>query len=150
MPSDTRLARILRHLILKSFPTLRTRPIAIHWGAVDELFYYTEESGHCSIFVNECFSEASRSVLEGGVVHELCHIDADLHLGAYARELAWERYNASRWYRMREERRVERRAVELGYAPALLALIRYSRRLGYSFRREHGLLYAEILHPERL
>lgn len=145
MPSESRLNRILHQLVLRSFPALRSRNIAIHWGAVDELFYYSEESGRCFVYVNECFAEAPIPVLIGGIVHELCHIDADLRLGPLARELAWERYAASRWYRMKEERRVEGRAIELGYGPALLALIRYSRRLGYSFRREHGLLYAEIV-----
>ena len=145
MPSDTRLSSILHRLIHQSFPALRNLKIEIHWGTMDELFYYTEESGRCSISVNECFAGAPRAALEGGIVHELCHIEADRKFRPYQRDLAWERYDSSRWYRMREERRVEQRAMELGYGPALLALIRYSRRLGYSFRREHGLLYAEIL-----
>src|SRR5690242_6817779 len=127
MPSDTRLSSILHQLIHRSFPALRSLRIQIHWDSMDELFYYTEESGWYSIVVNECFAAAPRAALEGGIVHELCHIDADRKLRPYQRDLAWERYDASRWYRMREERRVERRALELGYGPALLALIRYSR-----------------------
>jgi len=84
------------------------------------------------------------------IAHELCHIDADLRLGVFQRQLAWERYSQSRWYRMREERNTERRVIELGYGECLLELIRYARRLGYSFEREHGLLYAEVLRAEAL
>jgi hypothetical protein len=51
---------------------------------------------------------------------------------------------------MREERSVESRAIELGYGNQLLELIRFARRLGYSFKREHGLLYGEILRAERI
>jgi hypothetical protein len=84
-------------------------------------------------------------VLEGGMAHELCHIDADLRLGRYQREFAWGRYATSRWCRMREERATEVRVIELGYGPQLLAFVCFARRLGYSFAREHGLLYPEIV-----
>ena len=83
--------------------------------------------------------------MEGGIVHELCHIDSDLKLGAYQRRLAWERYARSRWYRIREERAIETRVIELGYGRHLLELIRFTGRLGYTFDREHGLSYAEVL-----
>ena len=50
---------------------------------------------------------------------------------------------------MRNERATEQQAIALGYGRHLLALIRFSRRLGYTFAREHGLLYAEILRADR-
>jgi hypothetical protein len=96
------------------------------------------------IRVNECLGAATSQVLEGGIVHELCHIDADLRLGRYQRELAWRRYAASRWCRMREERATEVRVIDLGYGRHLLAFVRFARRLGYSFTMENGLLYPEI------
>jgi hypothetical protein len=45
---------------------------------------------------------------------------------------------------------VEARAIELGYRNQLLELIRFTRRLGFTFDREHGLSYAEVLRPELL
>jgi hypothetical protein len=66
------------------------------------------------------------------------------------RLVAWNRYSESYWYRMREERATEWRAIELGYGTHLLELIRFSRRLGHTFARQHGLFYAEILRAEVL
>ena len=51
---------------------------------------------------------------------------------------------------MWEERATERRVIELGYGAHLLKLIRFARRLGYTFAREHGLFYFEILRAEML
>lgn len=150
MVPDARLNRILRHMVRRSFPRLRRRAIAIGWGAEDELFYYTADAEQYLIAVNPSFEGAPQRVLEGGIAHELCHIDADLKLGIYPRELAWNRYSESRWYRMRNERMTERQAIALGYGRHLMELIRYARRLGYTFAREHGLFYAEILRAEAL
>ena len=100
------------------------------------------------IAVNRCLEKAGRYVLEGGIAHELCHIEAELKLGRYQRELAWNRYSESYWYRMREERATEWRVIELGYGRHLLKLIHFAHRLGYRFARQHGLLYAEILRAQ--
>ena len=89
--------------------------------------------------------KAGRRALEGGIAHELCHIEGELKLGRYSRELAWNRYSESYWRRMREERATELRVIELGYGRHLLELIRFARRLGYRFARQNGLFYAEIL-----
>jgi hypothetical protein len=139
-----RLRNILRALVRRSFPNLRQRPIAISWAPECGLLDYTVQPDHHLIRVDDCLRKAPRPVLEGGIAHELCHIDADLKMGPYQRELAWSRYARSRWCRMREERATERRVIELGYGPQLLALIRYAHRLGHSFSREDGLLYAEV------
>ncbi|HEY7391066.1 MAG TPA: hypothetical protein VH640_21290 [Bryobacteraceae bacterium] len=150
MDRNSRLNRILRHLILRSFPKLRRRNITIRWCTDDELLYYTVHAEQYVIAVNSCLEQAGRRVLEGGIAHELCHIDADLKLGWYQRRLAWNRYSESYWYRMREERATEWRVVELGYGLQLLNFIRFAHRLGYTFAREHGLFYAEILRAEVL
>lgn len=147
--SDPRLNGILRPLVLRSFPRLRRVPIRIFWGADDEFLYYTLEGERCAIGVHDCLRNGSRLVLQGGIVHELCHIDADLRLGAYQRQLAWDRYRNSRYSRMREERRIECRVLELGYGRDLVAFIRFAYRLGYGFTREHGLTFAEIQRARR-
>jgi hypothetical protein len=149
MVPDARLNSILRHMVSRSFPKLRRRAIAIGWGAQDELFYYTADWKEYLIAVNPSLEGAPRRVLEGGIAHELCHIDADLRLGAWSRRLAWDRYLESRWYRMRNEHATERQAIVLGYGCHLMELIRYAHRLGYTFEREHGLFYAEILRLTR-
>jgi len=135
-------------MVRRSFPRLRRRAIAVGWGAEDELFYYTADRDEYRIAVNRSLQVASRRALEGGIAHELCHIDADLRLGVYPRQLAWNRYLESRWYRMRNERATERQAIALGYGPHLTELIRFAHRLGYKFEREHGLFYAEIVRAE--
>jgi hypothetical protein len=150
MAPETGLNQILRKLIRRSFPRLRQRIVTIGWGGGEELLYYTAYADRNMIVVNNWLRGANRRVFEGGIAHELCHIDADLRLGVFQRQLAWERYSQSRWYRMREERSTERRVIELGYGECLLELIRFARRLGYSFEREHGLLYAEVLRAEAL
>ena len=116
--------------MIRRFPRLRRRAIAIGWGAEDELFFYTADTEPYLIAVNRSLEGAPRRALEGGIAHELCHIDADLRLGIYPRELAWNRYLASRWYRMRNERATEQQAIALGYGRHLLALIRFARLLG--------------------
>ena len=141
---------ILQKVVRESFPRLRTRINTISWGATDDLLSYTADPERYAITVNIRLRGARRAVLEGGIAHELCHIESETKLGIYLRQLAWDRYSDSRWYRMREERSVESRAIELGYGNQLLELIRFARRLGYSFKREHGLLYGEILRAERI
>ena len=131
-------------MVVRSFPRLRLLPLTISWGTEEGLLWYTVENGRHLILVNNVLRPATRQVLEGGIAHELCHIDADVRLGPVQREMAWNRYAASRWCRMREERQTEVRVVELGYGPHLLAFVRFARRLGYSFTRENGLLYPEI------
>src|ERR1700744_2289030 len=101
------LRKILRRLLVRSFPRLRHIRLTIAWGVDDALMCYTVTNGTHLIRVNECLRPATTQVLEGGLAHELCHIDADLRLGRYQRELAWRRYVASRWCRMREERATE-------------------------------------------
>jgi hypothetical protein len=150
MISETLLNSLLRRLIVRSFPSLRRKAILIQWGTQDELLYYSVTGHERLITVSHCLKEARRSALEGGIVHELCHIESDLLLGPYQRRLAWERYSRSRWCRIREECSVEVRAIELGYRYELLELIRFTRRLGFTFDREHGLSYAEVLRPELL
>lgn len=142
--TDAFLRQIVRRLILRSFPRLRHIQLTISWGSEDELLWYTTQGGDHRIGVNECLKRATTRVLEGGIAHELCHIDADARLGRYQRELAWDRYGASRWMRMREERATDARVLDLGYGPHLLAFVRFARSLGYSFAREHGLLSYEI------
>ena len=149
MLPDARLNRILRQMVRRSFPRLRRRAIAIGWGSEEELFYYTVDAEQYLIAVNPSLRGAPRRALEGGIAHELCHIDADLKLGAYPRLLAWNRYSESRWYRMRNERATEYQAIALGYGRHLMELIRFASRLGYRFAREHGLFYAEILRADR-
>lgn len=141
---DLTLTQILRRLIARSFPRLRRVRVTISWAADDDLLWYTVKDGTHLIFVNTCLRPAPKRVLEGGISHELCHIDADIRMGPFQRELAWRRYAVSRWCRMREERATEQRVIELGYGPSLLAFVRFARTLGYSFTREHGLLYSEI------
>lgn len=134
----------MRRLIVRSFPRLRRKPLVISWGSEDELLFYNVEEGKYRIWVHDCLRGATRRVLTGGIAHELCHVDTDLRMAPAQRDFAWARYFQSRWNRIREERATEQRVVELGYAPELLAFIHYTRRLGYSFTREHGLLEWEI------
>ena len=143
--SDARLHRIMRRLVHRSFPRLRRVPLSISWGAGDDEFlYYAFRSGHHVIGVDECLRDAPQHVLQGGIVHELCHIAADLRLGPYQQHLAWGRYRDSRFYRMREERATDFRVIQLGYGPELLAFIRFVHRLGFSSSREHGLSLGEV------
>jgi len=143
--SDPRLDRILRSLIFRSFPTLRRCSVLVQWDVEDDWMCYSVEGRQCTITVSDCLKEASRRVLEGGLAHELCHVEADLRVHGYCRDVAWDRYAESRWYRMREERTVEERVVELGYGPQLLSLIHFIRRSGYRVSRQHGLTRGEIV-----
>ncbi len=139
-----RLQKLLRRMILRSFPRLRRREFSIGWGAEGDLLAYSIEGEHHHIAVNRCLRGAPTPVLMGGIAHELVHADNDLRLGPYPRELAWKRYLTSRWCRMKEERATDTRVIELGYGPHLLAFVRYGHKLRMSFQREHGLLYREI------
>jgi hypothetical protein len=147
--SDPALERILGRLVRRSFPLLRRVPLQIEWGGEDELLCYGVEDDQFCIWVNPWLRPGPPRALEGGLAHELCHIDADLRLRPYARQLAWARYLQSTCCRIREERATERRVLELGYGPHLLAFIHFAHRLGYSFSREHGLLYSEIARAVR-
>jgi hypothetical protein len=130
-------------MIARSFPRLRRRQLIVYWREQEDLLCYSARGDCCFIAVDECLRPASRRVLEGGIAHELCHLDADLRLGPVQRQFAWNRYGL-RHCRVREERATELRAIELGYGPQLLAFVHFAHRLGFRFHREHGLLYPEI------
>jgi hypothetical protein len=119
-------------------------PLPISWGAEEDLLSYSIQRDQHLIQVNDCLQPATSYVLEGGIAHELCHVDACLAKGSYQRELAWERYMRSHWHRMNEERATEWRVIELGYGRQLLAFVRFAHRLGHRFGKENGLLPAEI------
>jgi hypothetical protein len=95
--------------------------------------------------VSPLLREAPRKALVGGIAHELAHIVRDHHLGPLQRDWAFERFALSRTYRFREERATDRRAVERGYGPHLMALAAFARRIGIRFERENGLLTNEIV-----
>jgi hypothetical protein len=109
---------------------LRHLRLTISWGADDDLLRYTVQGANHLIRVNDCLRLAPRQVLEGGIVHKLCHVDADIRIAPFQRELAWLKYGRSRWCRMREERGTEVRVIELGYGASLLAFVGFARRLG--------------------
>lgn len=142
--SDPRLRRIVRRLIVRSFPRLRRLNVIIDWREIDDLLCYSMRGDSYFIAVSDCLRDAPSRVLEGGMAHELCHIDADVRLGPFQRYLAWNRYFQSRYCRIREERAVELKAIESGYGPQLLAFVQFAHRAGFRFTREHGLLYPEI------
>ena len=140
------LERVVRQMIRRSFPRLRRRWVTIEWGAAEEeLLAYRVEGGRHAIRVNDDLRRAPRRVLEGGIAHELCHIDADLRLTPRVRDLSWERYERSRWWRIREERATDERVIDLGYGPQLFAFLRYVRGIGYTLSREHGLRPGEVI-----
>ena len=137
---------ILRRIVANSFPDLKRLRIAIEFGELDRdtCFFYSVEAGRYRITVSNCLRRAPRRVLEGGIAHELAHIVQDSRLGPRQRDLAYQRYDRSPAYRMRDERKTDLRQIDRGYGPQLLAFLSYARRLGFRFTRQHGLLSAEI------
>jgi hypothetical protein len=147
MDWNARLERILRQLIRRSFPELRRLRIGIGFDDLEPgtcLEYYTLD-GRFGIAVSPLLREAPQKALAGGIAHELAHIARDHHLGPLQRKWAFERFASSRTYRFREERATDRRAVERGYGPHLMALAAFARRIGIRFERENGLLTNEIV-----
>jgi hypothetical protein len=147
MDWNAHLDRILRQLICHSFPELRRLRIEIGFDDLEPgncLEYYTLD-GRFGITVSPLLREAPRKALVGGIAHELAHIVRDHHLGPLQRDWAFERFALSRTYRFREERATDRRAVERGYGPQLMALAAFARRIGIRFERENGLLTNEIV-----
>ncbi len=147
MDWDARLERILRQLLCRSFPELRRLRIGIGFDELEPgncLEYYTL-AGRFGIAVSPLLKEAPLKALVGGIAHELAHIVRDHRLGPLQRDWAFERFALSRTYRFREERATDRRAVERGYGPHLMALAAFARRIGIRFERENGLLTNEIV-----
>ena len=145
------LERILRQLIRRSFPELRRLRLAIGFEDLEPgtcLEYYTL-NGRFGIAVSPLLREAPLNALMGGIAHELAHIARDHRLGPLQRDWAFERFASSPAYRIREERATDRRAVERGYGPHLIALARFARRIGIRFERENGLLTDEIVRLHR-
>ncbi len=147
MDWNARLERILWQLVCRSFPELRRLRIGIGFDDLEPgncLEYYTLD-GRFGIAVSPLLRQASRRALVGGIAHELAHILRDHRLGPLQRDWAFERFALSRTYRFREERATDRRAVERGYGPHLMALAAFARTMGIRFERENGLLTNEIV-----
>lgn len=142
-----RIESILRRLIAAGFPELRRLDITIEFRHFDgdDLLSYEIDADRYLIAINDCLCDAPKRVLEGGIAHELSHIVHDSRMTVFRLDLAFARYANSIAYRIRDERRTELRVIERGFGEHLLAFVRYARRLGYSFSREHGLLPGEIL-----
>ena len=147
MDLNARLERILKRLVRRSFPELRRLRIAIGFEDLEPgtcLEYYTL-NGRFGIALSPLLRDAPLKALVGGIAHELAHIARDHRLGPLQRDWAFERFASSRTYRFREERATDRRAVERGYGPHLIALARFARKIGIRFERENGLLTSEIV-----
>ncbi len=140
------IERVLRRLITRSFPELLRLRIGIAWEELGpgECFEYYESGGRFQVAASPRMRGASRRAIEGGLAHELAHIARDTRMGPWQRDRAFERYRRSRKYRMQEERATDRLAVERGYGPHLIELAKQAKRLGITFRREHGLLRREV------
>src|SRR5689334_2983806 len=140
------LEMLTRRMIVRSFPELRRLRIGVAYeelGPGDLLQYYTRR-GRFRIAVSPLLSDAPRVAVEGGIAHELAHILRDCRLGPQQRDLAWDRFAASRTYRIKEERATDERAIERGYGRHLLALARFAKRQGITFGAESGLLAREV------
>lgn len=141
-----RLDRILRRL-RPAFPELDRLRIPIAFDALpeDTLLRYDLEPGGNSILVNDCLRRAPVRALQGGIAHELAHLVRDCRIPRPARSRAYDRYDRSRPYRIRDERATDHLEIERGFGPHLLSFLRHARRLGYRFTPEHGLRYREIV-----
>jgi hypothetical protein len=155
MPADSPkrdgLQLVMRQMIGRSFPELRRLRIDIDFEDLDpaDCFQCYICQGRFRIGVSRLLRHVPRQVLEGGLAHELVHIARDIRFGPFQRSLAWKRIGASRSYRLREERATDSLAVERGYGPQLIELIRFAGRLGIRFYRENGLLRNEIARLDR-
>jgi hypothetical protein len=146
-----RLETLLRQIVSRSYPELRRLRIGIAFEDLepaDCLQCYTRD-GRFRIAVSPLLRDAPRKALEGGLAHELAHVLRDCRLGPFSARLSSERLAASRSYRLREERATDRAAIERGYGPHLIALVRFARRLDIRFYRENGLLPEEIARLSR-
>ena len=141
-----RLDRILRRMIATAYPELRRLPIAVGFRALDgdTLFRYDWDQGRYSILAGEEFRDAPAAVVEGGVAHELAHLVRDSARPPRLLDRALDHYGRSRAYRIRDERATDALAVQRGFGPQLIALIRYARSRGIRFHAEHGLHSREI------
>lgn len=143
-----RLDRILRRLVRSAFPELCRRRIAIAFEPLPEDTLLRYDRGACfSISVSDALRDAPGRALEGGIAHELAHLVRDSRLPPRALLRAFDRYDRSRFYRVRDERATDRLAVDRGFGPHLLAFLRHARTLGYRFHAEHGLHTREIAAP---
>ena len=138
------LETVLRRVIRSGFPELSRRRIAIRFADCDSLMRYDVDGDGFAIFVDDWFSGAPRHVLEGGIAHELAHIVRDSGLKPFARELAFQKYQHSAAYRIRDERQTDLTAIARGYGRHLVEFMRYAQALGHRFAREHGLSLAEV------
>jgi hypothetical protein len=133
-------------MIAQAYPELRRRRVGIAFGELgpETLFRYAWDQGRFSILVGEEFRKAPAAVLEGGIAHELAHLVRDGRHRPPALHRAFERYERSRCYRIRDERATDRLAIDRGFGPQLLAMMRWSRAHGVRFRAEDGLHSREI------
>jgi hypothetical protein len=147
-----RLESVLRQMVLRSYPELRRFRVGIAFEDLESgdcLQCYTR-NGRFRIAVSPLLRDAPRRALEGGLAHELAHVLRDCRLGPFSAKLSSERIAASRSYRLREERATDLTAIERGYGPHLMELVRFARRLGIRFYRENGLLPEEIARLSRM
>jgi hypothetical protein len=94
---NTRLERILRQLICRSFPEPRRLRIGIGFDDLEpaNCLEYHMLDGRFGIAVSPLLKEAPRKALEGGIAHELAHIVRDRQLGPLQRDWAFERFASS-------------------------------------------------------
>jgi hypothetical protein len=135
---------ILRIVIRRGFPELAGRHFLIRFGDYDDWMWYDLSGCAFVIGVDNSLAGAPRRVLEGGFAHELAHIVRDLRWRPFQRSLAYQRYEARRAYRIRDEQDTDREAIRRGYGRQLLALMLWGRAHGYTSGREHGLLLADV------
>ena len=118
------LVDVLEEIISKSFPELSKQKIKIRYEKMPSaLFAFDGIMNHYHISVDSTLKKASKKLIQGGLVHELCHIVNEMNLSKYMKRNDLKLYGKNSHYRQLDEKNTDLQVIMRGYGSHLLELI---------------------------
>lgn len=110
----------------------------------DAYFSYERNERKYHIEADKKMKKAPLEVVEGGLAHELAHIERDSKLGFFERREDIRKYNDSAEYRKEDERETDMLVIQKGYGKQLLEFIKYHNKRRRKYKKKDGLTKKEI------
>ena len=142
----TELKDIKDDVIKKGFPILLGEDICISYAHLDDALMTQgklDPDGYY-IKVDWKLRDAPLDILEGGIAHGLAHIIWNRQSNLEVSLCDLIAYKISLKYKELVEKEADITTVIRGYGHQLLALLKYSEKLGYRYCKDQGLSIGEL------
>ena len=139
------LATIKDYVVGKGFPELADIVIHTDYRQIKDAYFDLTRNGRKDylIQVDTTLRHAPRSVVIGGIAHEIAHIVKEIKMNGLLVLIDRFLYDFS-WYETRDERNADLIVVQRGLGQKLLSFLRYANKRREEYTEADGLTVTEL------